>query len=222
MNIILKDVDSKAIVDIYGNDKFVHFERIKAPSKKLVNELKNEIEKRANKDELYKKIIFTDTHVFFINYVMDIKEHEKLLAKVGEDGVWFLEICTEDEVKAILNPQSNFDLLLEHRAINIIDNPRLLRVFKYRKKNYLLQYNSDWSLTKYFAKDKLFKQYIQKVKPHLRKKCESINAGFIAMPEINGICEKTRFGNIIYISEHLSSFLFYMNLVMIEFDDFGS
>jgi len=41
------------------------------------------------------------------------------------------------------------------------------------------------------------------------------------MIEPNGVCEKTKFGNIIYLSESLSYFLFYMNLSFLEFHNFS-
>ena len=40
------------------------------------------------------------------------------------------------------------------------------------------------------------------------------------MTETNGICEKTEFGNIIYLSESLSYFLHFMNFAILDFQDF--
>jgi len=178
--------------------------------------LKAEIKSRPNKKEINEKIIFSEGATFFIDSYMTTEEHNKLEQELGKDGIWFHPLCSNSEIKRILNPQTSSDILLKKRAEYIVDRTRTRRVFKKRKEIYECN-EKVWSLTDYYNRDKHFSKYLNKLKPYVKKRCKLVEAGFVFMTEPNGRCEKTDFGNIIYLSESLSYFLQFMNLSMLTF-----
>ena len=211
----------KELLDLFGDSSYVNFESIINPPKYLKDRLEKEINKRDNSEDLRKKIIITKNEIYFILNVLTDEEYNKLVEKVSFEGLWYIEYCNENEIYRVLNPKNASDLLLKMRADYIADYPRLLRVFKKRKEIFLLKENKEWSLTNYYENDKLFDYYIKKIKPHLKKTCKMVNSGFIPMNEVNGICQRTEYGNIIFLSESLSQFLFYMNLWLMDFEEYN-
>lgn len=184
--------------------------------KNYIDSLKAEINTRDNKDELNKKMILTDNGAFFISSYMSLEEHEKLVSEIGQEGVWFYPICTKEEIHRIQNPQNCKDLLLLKQAEYIADHARTRRVFLKRKE--IFEHNrQEWSLTKFYNQFNHFDQYLNVLKPDIKRRCKSVDAGFVFMTEPNGICERTEYGNIIYLSESLTYFLHFMNFVMLTF-----
>ena len=187
--------------------------------KNYIDSLKSEIKKRDNKAELNKKIVFTDSGAFFINSHMSLEEHEKLVGEIGQEGIWFYPICTKEEIHRIQNPQNCKDLLLQKQASYIADHARTRRVF-FKRKELFDQNKQDWSLSKFYDQFNHFDQYLKVLKPNIKRRCKSVDVGFVFMTEPNGICERTEFGNIIYLSESLTYFLHFMNFVMLTFLSF--
>jgi hypothetical protein len=185
-----------------------------------INSLRNEIESRDNTDELKKRILLSDDGSMFIESVMSSEEHQKLIQELGEDGIWFHPLSTAEEIRRILNPSSCADILLFKRADYIADHARTRRVFLKRKKIYE-QNGKDFSLTNYYKEDKLFAKYLNILKPQIKQSCKKVEAGFVFATEPNGICERTEFGNIIYLSESLSYFLHFMNFSFINYSHLG-
>ena len=186
-------------------------------NKRYLENLKSKIESDENKDELQKKAIITDEGAIFIHSYQTKEEYEKTIAEVGKDGYHYHTFCTNEEILRILNPRSSEDILLKKQADYIADHMRTRRVF-YKRKEIYESKSKEWSLYNYYNEDKLFSQYFKKLKPHLKLKCKNVPIGYVFMPEPNGICERTDFGNIIYLSESLRYFLFYMNYVFLSFN----
>lgn len=186
-------------------------------NKRYLENLKSKIESHKNKDELKKKAIITDEGAFFVHSYQTMEEYEKIIAEVGKEGYYYHTFCTNEEILRILNPKSCEDLLLKKQADYIADHMRTRRVF-YKRKEIYESKSKEWSLYNYYNEDKLFSQYFKKLKPHLKLKCKNVPIGYVFMQEPNGRCEKTEFGNIIYLSESLRYFLFYMNYVLLSFN----
>jgi hypothetical protein len=109
--------------------------------------------------------------------------------------------------------------LLYKQADYIIDHCRTRRVFLKRKEIWE-KANREWSLSDFYNQPKNFANYLNILKPYIKKQCKPVETGFVFMIEPNSICEKTKFGNIIYLSESLSYFLHFMNFAMIKFSSF--
>ncbi len=186
-------------------------------NKKYLENIKAKIELHENKDELKKKAIIFDEGAFFVHSSMSTDEYEKIIHNVGKEGFCYYPFSTKEEILRILNPKNTKDLLLKKQADYIADHMRTRRVF-YKRKDIYESNKKEWSLENYYNKDKLFNQYFKKLKPHLKLKCKDVPIGYVFMQEVNGICERTDFGNIIYLSESLRYFLFYMNLVLLRFN----
>lgn len=186
-------------------------------NKQYLENLKSKIELSENKDELKKKIIITNEGAFFVHSHQTKEEYEETISEIGKDGYYYHTFCTNEEIFRILNPKSCEDLLLKKQADYIADHMRTRRVF-YKRKEIYESKSKEWSLYNYYNEDKLFSQYFKKLKPHLKLKCKNVPIGYVFMPEPNGRCEKTEFGNIIYLSESLRYFLFYMNYILLSFN----
>lgn len=188
--------------------------------KEYIDSLKSEIDKIDNKNELNKKMILSEGGSLFIQSMKTAEEHSKLVEELTEEGIWFYPICTKSEIIRLLNPKNCNDILLYRQADYIIKHCRTWRVFLKRKEIWENK-NRIWSLTDFYNQHKNFSNYLNILKPHINRQCKSVESGFIFMVEPNGVCEKTEFGNIIYLSESLSYFLFYMNLTFLEFYNFS-
>lgn len=219
MNYLKFDIPQE-LIDIYGSNCYINFEIIHNPIKEISDSYINEILKRDNSEELKKEIIILKDKIYHVLNVITDSEYKTLVDKIGEEGMWYILFCTEDEIINLLHPKNTYDILLKLRADNIVDYPRLVRIFKKRKEDYL--YNSNtWSLTSYYSEyDCLFDKYIEVLNPNIREECKNVARGFIPMREINGVCSKTPFGNIIFLSEYLKEFLFFMNLSILNFEGY--
>jgi len=135
----------------------------------------------------------------------------------GENGFWYSNIASVEEVGRIIKLQNIDDYLLKMRADSIIENMRLYRTFLKRRKNSELL-KKTWSLESHFSSD-LFKHYLSLIEESYSKDLIGIKAGFIYCNEPNGMLLKTDFGNLVLISESFRQCLFFMNLYMLDFED---
>lgn len=115
--------------------------------------------------------------------------------------------CSEEEIERIFNVSNAQDYLLKLRADTIADHMRLYRVYR----NRALRNSNNWSLAQSFSQ-KIFQQYLSLLDPKSKEICQKVPAGFLFSNDPNGACMKTPYGNIIFISNALEYFLFYMNI----------
>jgi hypothetical protein len=134
---------------------------------------------------------------------------------LGQDAAFFLPFCSRQDIKKINSPKSADDFLLQLRAESIVDNPRLIRVFKSRKGK-----KTTWSLEKYYLERKREDLYLTNLSKGNYEKLKNIPAGSAYLDGANAMCTKTKGGNIIAISEPLEYFLYFMN-VFFYGDSFG-
>ena len=156
-----------------------------------------------NKDDIKKKLYLSDNYIIYIQYTCTNEEVEGINPK----SLLYYPVCTIDEIKAIENPKSAHDQLLKYQADAIADHSRLTRIFLARRSKCV----DSWSLTKHFYRN-YFNSYMKRLSISDRSKCQKIAAGFSFIIEPNGYCIKSKFGNIIILSESLEFYLRYMNL----------
>jgi hypothetical protein len=141
-------------------------------------------------------------HVFDINTSDELEGLEP-----GES--FYLPFCNKEEILRIRNQKTSSDYLLWLRAEAISHSPRAVRVFRKRATG-----KKDWSLTRYYNDSYPYaKDYMSLAGKGFREKVEKIPAGMAFISEVNAMCVKSEFGNVIAVNESLSYFLYYMNLV---------
>ncbi|MED3311231.1 hypothetical protein COK59_04710 [Bacillus thuringiensis] len=131
----------------------------------------------------------------------------------ADDSGFFRGFCNEDEIKRLREPQNGEDYLLRLRAEAVVDNTRILRVISKRSKK-----NENWNFTNHFSVRE-FNYCLDRLTEEDKNKLKKVPMGFVFSDDPNGACMKTKFGNIIVVSETLRYFLFFMNLFMLNFDE---
>ena len=123
-------------------------------------------------------------------------------------------LCNKDEIERVLNIRCASDYLLKLRADTILNEMRLERVYRNKKR---IVGNDRWSLENSFVSVH-YTEYLKLLSVHDRKKCESITAGNIFSREPNGEIFTSEFGPIITISDSLQFFLKFMHLCLLKFE----
>ncbi|MDR6349409.1 M48 family metalloprotease [Pantoea sp. SORGH_AS_0659] len=137
------------------------------------------------------------------------------LEGLSDDASFYASFCSREDIERIKKPKVLSDFLLQIRAEAIVDNPRLIRVFRKRKGN-----KKDWSLDEYYKSKFKESIYLKSLSKGNQKKLEKIPAGSAYLDNVNATCMKTVSGNIIAISESLENYLYFMNIFFYG-DDFG-
>jgi len=151
------------------------------------------------------------------NFIIDevnnrlIQIHEKILLseleELSDEEKFFYPLCDKPEIRRIFNVKNSNDYLLKFRAEQVINNPRINRVFdSIRRKQ-----KNNWNFSE-FLDTKLFDIYLEYLPKTEKDKCRSIPHGSIHLNDANGYCIKTPYGNVVVISFALRHFLYYMNL----------
>lgn len=123
--------------------------------------------------------------------------------------IFYLPFCNKEEIIKMRNQRTSADYLLWLRAEAIADAPRAVRVFRKR-----VMGKNNWSLTKYYNDTYPYhRDYMSLAGKMFKEKVAKIPAGMAFINEVNAMCIKSRFGNVIVVNEALSYFLYYMNLV---------
>lgn len=135
--------------------------------------------------------------------------------ELGKGATFFAPFCSKEDIKKINSPKTASDYLLKLRAESIVDNPRLIRVFRTRRGQ-----KNDWSLEKYYLDRKREDIYLSNMSKGNYEKLKNIPAGSAYLSGANAVCAKTKAGNIIAISEPLEYFLYFMNIFFYG-EDFG-
>lgn len=126
----------------------------------------------------------------------------------------YISLCDADEIERIFNVSCATDYLLKVRANATVEHIRIFRVFLARMRNH----QGEWSFSQYFDTSP-FNNYIRQLHDDDYETVKNLPAGFIFCNNVNGRIVKTRFGNIITISESLRYFLYYMNLAFLDFGE---
>ncbi|MGY4537386.1 hypothetical protein ACVW0P_001802 [Mucilaginibacter sp. UYNi724] len=129
------------------------------------------------------------------------------ITNLTDDEIEFYPICNKAEIARISNPRNLDDMLLILRASEVVFNVRLNKVFFQLRK----YYKDKWNFSNFFN-SKLFKNYLNSLPDDKSKICKLTSYGLISINEANGVCRKTKFGNVITVSIGLKYFLYYMNL----------
>ena len=174
--------------------------------------------KKTDLDKIFEKVpdarkvadgyILGDENVQF--HVFGVHTSEEIEG-LDPNETFYLPFCNREEILKIRNQKTSSDYLLWLRAEAIADSPRAVRVFRKRAKG-----KEDWSLTKYYNDTYPYaKDYLSLAGRRFKEKVEKIPAGMVFINEVNAMCIKSKFGNVIVVNESLSYFLYYMNLVFI-------
>ncbi len=148
-------------------------------------------------------ILETEDGLFHITGIHVQENKEEL----GGENVFFTPFCTDDEIRRVLKPRSASDYLLQLQAEAIVDNPRLIRVFKNRKRKV-----KNWSLESFYANQQRDLSYLANLSKGKQKKLSQIPFGGAYLNCVNAKCIKTDPGNIVTISETLEYFFYFMNI----------
>ncbi len=130
-------------------------------------------------------------------------EHEEF----GDTWFEYKIICDADDLKKILKPSSLEDYLLQIRADAILDNMRVIRVFKKRFNN-----GEGMTLSKWYKRNDRVNIYIENVSKGNYDKVRKIPAGTAMISRANAICKSVGKGNIIIVSEKLIYALYFFNI----------
>lgn len=134
--------------------------------------------------------------------------------KNGDERIWFISFCNDNEIDRIISPQNAFDYLLQQRANIVADNTRYLRVYM-RKANLY----KDWSFEKSFI-DTHYLKVLECLSKDDKEFCKDIAYGDIFSSDANGYAERhSQWGRIIYLNESLRFFMKFCNLALFDFDE---
>lgn len=211
---------SKLITKYFPNSegKHLNIEIIQNPPKEYIETLFDRLKKHENYESLKNDLIYDkDTNVFMhLHDQIDLSE----LTDLNEEERFFIWFMSKTEIKRAFNIKSAKDYLLRMRAEQVEENPRLGRTLeKLRKK-----YGENWSFENHCETEQ-YLDYMSNMSSKNRTICESIPHGTIHSKEVNAMCIKTPFGNIITLSYALREFLFYMNIfhfgdqLEVDYDD---
>lgn len=149
-----------------------------------------------------------DQGYFHITNVTKKEETEGLT----NDETFYSSFCSRNEILRLRELKSVHDYLLRIRAEAIVDSPRAVRVFLERKERYE-KTGRKWSLTHYYhSKDVYHKQYIKNLPKPLAKQLRGIPSGMAFLTEANALCMRTILGDIVFVSEGLEYFFYFMNI----------
>lgn len=148
-------------------------------------------------------VIETEYGMLHLTGMIKKSEYEGL----GEDATFFAPFCSRSDIEKIKTPKIASDFLLKLRAESIVDNPRLIRVFKSRNGN-----KTNWSLENFYRERTREETYLDNLSKGNYDKLKSIPAGSAYLNSVNAVCMKTELGNIIAVSEPLEHFLYFMNI----------
>lgn len=137
-----------------------------------------------------------------------------MVAEYSDRWVYF-PILNNSEYERISNVNSAKDYLLKLRADTIVDNMRLFRVYR----NKALMNEQNWSLEKSFS-TKPYDMFLDTVDPEIRIKCSKLTYGNIFSNDPNGCIANTEYGPIITVSDSLKFYFKFMNMALLDFEDF--
>ena len=151
-----------------------------------------------------------DIHIINKITEKDLKEFE------GKDHLderlWYMGVCSPEEIDRILNVNDASDYLLKLRADTIVDNPRLWRVFSALSK----KYGEKWSLSRYFTAY-CYADVKHRMSPEHQELCKSVAYGSIISSDPNGLIFDTDYGICSTYSMSLKYFTQYSMLALLYF-----
>lgn len=128
------------------------------------------------------------------------------------ERIWYMGVCSPEEIDRILNVKDASDYLLKLRADTIVDNTRLWRVFLALSK----RHGSKWSLSNYFTAYS-YADVKHRMSPKHRELCNGITYGSIISSDPNGLIFDTEFGICSTYSLSLKYFTQYSMLALLDF-----
>lgn len=145
-----------------------------------------------------------DGGYFHVNRIHD----KRNTIGLSSDEMFFLAFCDRNEIIRLRELRSSHDYLLYIRAMAIVDDPRLCRVFDERK-----AVIKCWSLTQYYNSKNTNKyHYIKALPDRLSKTIKPMAAGLAMIKEPNASCANALLGTVVVVSETLEYLLYFMNL----------
>lgn len=127
---------------------------------------------------------------------------------------FYMSLCNNDEIERIKNPRNESDYLLKLRANVTVEQVRIYRVFLARMR----KAGKDWNFNDSFEYE-VFSEYLSKISFDDAELVKDIPAGLVFCNDPNGRIIKTKYGNIITISESLKYFLYFMTLSFASYED---
>lgn len=180
-------------------------EIIPNPPKEYIETFFVQLSEHENYENLKDDFIYDKEHDIFIH--IHNRFSKKELEGLTQEQIFFYPFMNKDEILAAFNINSSEDYLLRLRAEQVENNARLKRTLSKLKKHL----GDKWSFRNYFD-SKQYQFYLRNLCSEKRIKCKKIPHGTIHSSEANGMCLKTKYGNIIVLSYALRSFLYYMNV----------
>jgi len=145
-----------------------------------------------------------DGGVFHLQGIISDKEMKGLT----QDETFFLAFCSKNEILRLRSLNTCHDYLLHIRAMSIVDEARLCRVFRHRKTKF-----KQWSLSKYYDSKIAAKHlYIHGLPLRLSKIIRPMASGLAMIKEPNASCRNSVLGTVVVVSESLEYLLYFMNL----------
>ncbi|MFV9669351.1 hypothetical protein ACNY68_10210 [Pantoea sp. KXB25] len=130
------------------------------------------------------------------------------------DLSFYMSLCNKDEIDRIKDPKNESDYLLKLRANVTVEQVRIFRVFLARMR----KAGNEWSFSNSFE-SKVFDDYLSRISSDDAELVKHIPAGLVFCNDPNGRIIKTKYGNIITISESLKYFLYFMTLSLASYED---
>lgn len=160
------------------------------------NSFKKEL--TVNKDGM----ILNPLGVFNYDDYPDIKKEG-----MDSDKWFYAPMCSQEQINRIFNIKEASSYLLKLQVDSILDNMRISRVMYSRMNNN----RKEWNIEKQFD-NSLYMSFKNSIDDNSKELFNQIVCGFAYDDDPNGYFVKTKFGNIIVISEALKHFLYFMNL----------
>lgn len=147
------------------------------------------------------------------NVIRELVEFDRL--PYEERYMWYSSICSDSEIKRILDMKTGQDYILRLRADEIIANMRIYRVVLAHARNARLA-GREWSLEGYFNAYG-YVDFKNSLDPEKLALVQDVAFGNIFTNEINGLIFQSPFGVCSTLSHALRYFVKFADLAMMEF-----
>lgn len=130
------------------------------------------------------------------------------------DDMFYRPFCSYDEIDRIKGMRNIEDYLLFLRAEVVAEHTRIMRVVLRRMR----EAGDNWVFSESFN-DSHFSECLSELERKKRRLARKIKAGYLFSKSLYGRIQRTKFGDLILVTESMYNFLYYMNLAFVSFDE---
>lgn len=130
------------------------------------------------------------------------------------DDMFYRPFCSYDEIDRIKGMRNIEDYLLFLRAEVVAEHTRIMRVVLRRMR----EAGDSWVFSESFN-DSHFSECLSELERKKRRLARKIKAGYLFSKSLYGRIQRTKFGDLILVTESMYNFLYYMNLAFVTFDE---